>query len=185
MNEKKHLRPKTMYKTGQNDIFYTPGYGIEPIFRFTPKKWKIWEPCCGSGNIVNYYRDHGFNIIGTDIVNGLDFFTADPPPGTNCIITNPPFSKKNKIIERCIEIGLPFALLMPEEALVTEARSRLWEKCDLKLVIPRTRINFIEGKSIQFHCIWFCVGFEGIKHFEYVDLAKSGKSKNKQLKIEL
>ena len=181
------MRPKKKSKKGnKGDIMYTPHYGIEPIFNLTPKHWKIWEPSCGSGNIVNYYKDRGSQIIGTEIEKGydyfckkftppknlkelkwtnifagLDFFTTEPPAGTDCIITNPPYSMKTEFLARCIELNKPFALLMPYTASESMERNELWNSVDLEMIFTNKRIEFMSDtkSNIHFPTAWFCVGF--------------------------
>lgn len=49
-----------------------------------PKQTCIWEPACGDGHIINALSDMGYmNVIGTDIVTGTDYLTADKPGGSS------------------------------------------------------------------------------------------------------
>jgi tRNA1(Val) A37 N6-methylase TrmN6 len=58
------------------------------------------------------FKNEGFNVIHSHIDNGQDFLSYEPTEQYDAIITNPPFSIKNKIFERCIELNKPFCLLM-------------------------------------------------------------------------
>ena len=66
-----------------------------------PKQTCIWEPACGDGHIIKALNDMGYmNVIGTDIVNGTDYLTADKPGGVEFIITNPPFNRGEAFIRK-------------------------------------------------------------------------------------
>ena len=154
------MTPKKMSKKNNpGDNLYTPDYATEMIHQFTPEEWKIWEPACGTGNIVKYYQKQNYNIIGTDKETGQDFFKHTE--SCDCIITNPPYSIKTEWIERCLQLNKPFALLLPVSALGCNDRSKLWSQVDVELLIPNKRIEFMgDTKSnIHFDTVWFCVGF--------------------------
>ena len=59
----------------------------------------------------------GYNVIGSDITRGFDFLKNNMEQHFDMIITNPPYSLKDKFIEKCYEYGKPFALLLPLTAL--------------------------------------------------------------------
>lgn len=42
-----------------------------------------------------------------------DFFMTPKPDGVQCIISNPPFSKKKEVMDRIRELDLRFALILP------------------------------------------------------------------------
>jgi hypothetical protein len=75
------------------------------------------------------------------------------------LITNPPFSIKDKVIEKCLESGKPSALVLPIDALGGKRRHELYKKYNYPTVyIPSRRINYIsedgkETKSNHFHSI--------------------------------
>lgn len=63
---------------------------------------RIWDPCCGGGNIVTALREAGHSAYGTDVVRRVDdarwflgerdFLTGAPKlPLWNCLVMNPPF----------------------------------------------------------------------------------------------
>ena len=92
----------------------------------------IWEPAARNGNLSNYLRQHGYNVIASDlkyrgctdgsIVDGLDFLTTYPynkfkgaAAHLYVILTNPPYSLATEFIEHALEIlpegGLYIALM--------------------------------------------------------------------------
>ncbi|MFO8133200.1 MAG: hypothetical protein R6U10_04620, partial [Thermoplasmatota archaeon] len=62
-------------------------------------------------------------VVSTDLtpfstIEGPFDFLADKPNfNYDCIVTNPPFSRKDEFLEQCYAYGKPFALLMPLTAL--------------------------------------------------------------------
>ena len=86
------------YARHENDWYVEPRYAIDALLAAETFNGPIWDPACGSGNIVNACRDHGYPAIGTDIVQRgganllLDFLSPDlPTVHATHIITNPPF----------------------------------------------------------------------------------------------
>lgn len=107
----------------------------------------IWEPACGQNHMVNAIRNRGYQVIGTDILTGTDFLEVDIPDGVDWIITNPPFSKSEKFIERCIEHKKPFALLLKSQYWHAKKRMKLFQEYPPEYVLPLSwRPDFLMGK---------------------------------------
>ena len=71
---------------------------------------RVWLPFNDADSAWRYVlAERGFDVVVTD----GDFFTTDPPSGVQCIISNPPFSKKRDVMERIKELDLRFALILP------------------------------------------------------------------------
>lgn len=152
---------------GNSNDFQTPIYGIEPLLPYLKKSWVIWEPACGNGNIVNYLGSLGYNIIGTDILFNDNLYNYDfltwKPEVFDCIITNPPYSIKQKFLERCYKLGKPFALLLPLTTFETRKRQKLFRDNGIEVIFLPERINFEtpsgKGSSAWFATAWFTWGF--------------------------
>jgi len=75
------------------------------------------------------------------------------------LITNPPFSIKDQVIERCYESGKPSVLILPLDSLGGVKRHKLYKHYGHPLVyIPTRRINYISEngeytKGNHFHSI--------------------------------
>lgn len=158
-------------RISSHDSFYTPKWIVDVLVPFIPKNKIVWGPSCGEDHITDTLISHGIEAFGTDIITGHDFFTYKPDRHFDIIIENPAFSLKNEFLERCIEIGLPFALLMPLPALEGKIRGSLLSKInDLTLIIPDRRVAFIGAdKSPNFSSAWFCSGFNLGKQLIFVD----------------
>jgi hypothetical protein len=90
-------KPKLL-EAGHPDNFQTPGSAIECLLPYLPKEWLIWEPACGKGNLVRAFERQGYKVYGSDITEpyGKDFLHVDCK--VSAIITNPPFSIKEKFL---------------------------------------------------------------------------------------
>lgn len=169
MNSKK---PKLLMN-GHTDEIYTPDYALNPLLPFLKPEWIIWECAWGKGSLAKHLEKKGFKVIGEPYKDFLDKDFALNTEGFNCIITNPPYSKKEDFIERCFEIGKPFALLLPLTALEGQKRGKLFRKYGIQLIIPNKRINFITpngGKSSWFATAWFCYKLKLPKQLNFVEL---------------
>lgn len=157
---------------GRTDFFQTPDYAIQPIIEFIPKNYKIWEPACATGNIVNYFSRIGYSITGTDITNQINFFSSDMD--CDCIITNPPYSIKDKWIERCYTLGKPFMLLLPLTALEGKYRQSIYRKNGVEIILMNKRINYEtpsgKGKGAWFASAWFTYGFNMKNQITFLEI---------------
>lgn len=71
---------------------------------------KVWLPFRDQNSAwVKVLTEKGMDCVVTE----GDFFTTDPPEGVQCIISNPPFSKKKEVMERIKQLDLRFALILP------------------------------------------------------------------------
>ena len=71
---------------------------------------KVWCPFNDDNSVwPKVLQERGFEVVTTQ----GDFFTTEPPSGVQCIISNPPFSKKMKVMERIKKLDLRFALILP------------------------------------------------------------------------
>ena len=99
-------------KTSNNtlsDECYTPNEGILPLLSELSKD-KVYYDCTSgiSSNIVDCFNSNGYKCMPS---KGRDFLKDELPDGIDVIITNPPYSKKDKFIKRCYELKKPFALI--------------------------------------------------------------------------
>ena len=151
-----------IYTYKQQDEIFTPSNAILPLIPYLPSNAVIWE-CAEKetmdGNITKELRNVGFKVITTSIHNGTDFLTSTVPEGVTHIITNPAFSLKNEFLTRCYEIGLPFALLLPIQALDTKQRFNLYKTYGLQVMLFDKRISYIGSNgSPPFASCWISNG---------------------------
>ena len=158
-----------------SDELYTPEEAIKILLPYINKEWTIWECAWGKGDLANYLKKSGFKVIGNKDYDFLgDRFQNNIG---NCIITNPPYSIKDKFLKRCYDLGLPFALLMPITALEGIKRQELYKKYGIQILFPKRRIDFNGKKAPWFYTAWFCWGLNLPKDLMFVEEQSSGDKK--------
>jgi hypothetical protein len=94
------------------------------------------------------------HVIESDITHGLehDFRFAKCPDECDIIVTNPPYSLTVPFMERCIEIGKPWALLLPLQKLDTKKVRPLMEQSGASLYIVNGKPKWIrpDGTTVSF-----------------------------------
>ena len=132
----------------------------------------IWECACGKGNLVRELELHGYSVVGTDILTGTSFLGNWEPDKWDCIVTNPPYSLKQRFLERCYRLGKPFALLLPLTTLETPSRQALFREFGLEVIFFDKRINFEtpsgKGSGSWFATAWFTWGLGIGKEMTFV-----------------
>lgn len=167
------------YESGSiKDICQTPGYALEPLLPYLRSFRAIWEPACGEGILAEVLRERLLRVEATDISigEGFNFFEYECTY-YQAIVTNPPFADRISFMKRCVELGKPWALLMPTETVSLKSFIEIVMPLDPQLGIIwfSPRVNFKmpykkwEGSS-YFPVAWFTwnMGFEGNK-FIYMD----------------
>lgn len=155
------------------DHVATPRWVVEDIFnRINIKSFsKCWFPFDNYDSEFKLKADElNLNYWATHIYDEYnhDFFTTYPPKGTDLMISNPPFSEQNKVIERSfglIEAGYikSFALLLPLATLETTKRANIYEryKDKLSIIVFKKRIKFLGYKGVfDKACCWVCYNIE-------------------------
>ena len=151
-----------LYSKGKNDECYTPAYGVEPIIKYLDKNKIIWCPFdTDKSEFVRILKREGFKVVNSHISLGQDFYEYEPEEW-DIIVSNPPFTNKRKIFERCIQFGKPFALIMSNTWLNDSAPKQLFENIDLQLLMFDKRMEFIQedgmvNNKITFSSSYYCV----------------------------
>nr|DAT70430.1 MAG TPA: adenine-specific methyltransferase [Caudoviricetes sp.] len=149
-NNKGYLTAK---RDAASDECLTPRYVVEPIIKYLKQKGykKIWCPFDLDHSLyVRILKAEGFEVINTHIKTGGNFFEIDPGEiDFDCIVSNPPFTQKDKIIERLYAIGKPFAILLPQNSLQSKDRTPLFIKYGLEYLGFDKRACFYTNDKLQ------------------------------------
>ncbi len=148
---------KMLNRTNNNeksDECYTPEVAILPLIVFLNKD-KIYYECTSrlSNSIVKCLNKNNFKCLSS---GNRNFLIDDIPKNINIIITNPPFSKKDKFIKKCFESNKPFALLLPISSLQGQFRGKMFKKHGIELLVLNKRIDFTGKGAPHFGVAWFC-----------------------------
>lgn len=145
-------------KRGAFDELYTPMYAVEPItdaiFSATDVIWCPFDT--SESNIVKFFKERGYKVIHSHISEGKDFFQYEPDEHYDIIISNPPYSIKDQVLERCYQLGKPFALLLPITALEGSRRGKLFKSKGIDLLVLDKRVDFNGKGKCWFNTSWFC-----------------------------
>lgn len=157
-------------RTKESDECLTPRYVIEPILKYLKLNGfkKIWCPFDLEHSLyVRILKENGYNVVNTHILGGGDFLNINPDTiDFECIVSNPPFTLKDKILKRLYEINKPFAILLPIQSLQSKERTKLFIKYGLQLLSFDKRACFYTNNDLSkikfgnhFASAYFCKDF--------------------------
>jgi len=107
----------------------------------------------------------GKSVIHSHIAEGKDFFLWEPEQHYDCIISNPPYSKKDAVFQRLFALGKPWAMLVPANGLFdSKARFSMFSNHGIQLLVPDGRTKFIGPDSKitfapPFQAVYACWNF--------------------------
>lgn len=153
-----YLKAKT---TKESDETYTPAYAIKPILKYIPKDKIVWCPFdTQESEYVKLIQKNGNTVIFSHIDEGKDFFSYEPEK-YDCIVSNPPFSLKDKVLKRLYELDMPYAILLPIPSLQGQKRFPYIKDCEA--LIFDKRINYYKDyktkevqKGVSFGSFYLC-----------------------------
>lgn len=146
---------------GGFDELYTPMYGVVPILKYLKPNSKILCPFdTEKSSYYEAFTRNGHIVTATHQWDGKDFFdyTPEDVKDFDYIISNPPFSVKDDVLQHLYKLKKPFAMLMPINTLEGVRRSKMFKEYGIQVLVLDKRINFMEekGKSSYFNTSYFC-----------------------------
>lgn len=144
----------------KKDEYYTKEYAILPIIKYLKAGSTVWCPfdTCES-NYVKMLEKNGFSVVYGHIWDGKDFFEYEPQH-YDYVISNPPYSLRQPILERLYLLKKPFAMLINVSGLFdSKKRFELFKNNPFELMVFNKRINYINTdnkKSPPFASIYIC-----------------------------
>ncbi len=97
-----------------NDLYETPLEATLALLAVERLPSILFEPCCGRGAITRVLRAHGHTVHSFDLVDygspdqdsaARDFLLErELPPGTQGLVTNPPYKLANEFVAHAIEL---------------------------------------------------------------------------------
>lgn len=132
-----------------SDECLTPYYGVEPILEYIPRTKIIWCPFDKEWSaFVQLLKQNGNEVIHSHIDDGKDFFEYEPD-NYDMIVSNPPFSCKDKVLKRCYELSKPFMLLLPANSIQSKYRVNLFIEYGLELLVFDLRIDYHTNMNME------------------------------------
>ena len=145
-------------KFNEKDEYYKPPILVNAILPFVDKSATVWCPFdTEQSEFVIALRNNGNTVIASHIWNGQDFFEFEPSK-YDCIISNPPFSKKLEVLERLYKLNKPFAMVMGLPILNYQEVGNFFVNKDLQLLIVDKKVSF-DGNTASFNNSYFCHNF--------------------------
>lgn len=151
--------------TSSGDEQMTPRYAVLPIIKYLRPNSLVWCPFdTKDSEFVKVLLENDFRVIFThkdDVDNKGDFFKQHYYKDVDYIISNPPFSIKDQVLEKLDYLDIPFMILLPLNSLQGQKRYKFLEK-GIQLLAFDKRINFIKDgelrKGSPFASAYFCKG---------------------------
>ena len=170
----------TAIKQSNTDEWYTTREGVELIVPFLVRGGytKILCPFDKSdSNYVKVLSEHGFDVTFSHIETGTDFFNIENLSEYDAIVSNPPFSKRQAILEKLFASGKPFAMILNFNGLFdSKSRWELFKANDFELIVPKGRLHFFnedcKGNSPNFQSVYVCKGMTD-KQIDFCELQEN------------
>lgn len=115
------------------------------------------------------YREFGYNVIAKDIAIrpptttvSDDFLNSNPPEVFDWIVTNPPFAGKVQFLIKALNLGRPFAMLLPLLTLSSNGLEDMSIDNRLHVLMVKPTPKFL-NKGVWKHptdCAWFIGNFD-------------------------
>ena len=96
---------------------------------------------------IKTLKEEGYNVVRSSLKDGQDFFTYEPDKW-DIIVSNPPFSNKDKVLERLYSFEKPFAILLPLNSLQGKTRFKFFKQ-GIQLLSFDSRISFHKPDSMD------------------------------------
>ena len=140
----------------EKDEYYTPRILVKPILQFVKPNSTVWCPFdTKDSEFVIALKESGHNVIYSHIWLGQDFFQYEPKEQYDCIISNPPFTRKLEVFDRLYKLGKPFAMICGLPILNYQEVGEFFLDKELQLLIVDKKVSF-DGNTASFNNSYFC-----------------------------
>lgn len=163
-------------KFNVKDEYYTPKILVDAILPFVPIEYTVWCPFdTKDSEFVIAFQERGNKVVYSHIWLGQDFFTYEPDE-YDCIISNPPFTRKLEVLDRLYKLNKPFAVVLGLPILNYQEVGEFFVGKDLQLLIVDKKVSF-DGNTASFNNSYFCHGLLP-KDIMFVHLEHNNSGKN-------
>lgn len=138
----------------KNDDYETSKEILTDLLPFIEDYKIVYDPFYCNGKVIEEWKE-----LNKDCINEKkDAFNREHPENYDIIISNIPFSCKEKCLELGLKLNKPFILLMPIDSLGSKWIKKYFN--DLQFIIPSGRYNFLKKglktKGCWFDTMWIC-----------------------------
>lgn len=146
----------------EDNELYSPYYITDHIIKYLPKNEIIWTPFdCEWSAFYQRLNEEGYKVVRSSLQDGQDFFEYEPDEW-DIIVSNPPFSLKDKVLERLYSFNKPFAVLLPLNSLQGKTRYRYFKQ-GIQILSFDARVSYHDKdhmdsvvKGSPFATAYFC-----------------------------
>lgn len=137
-----------------NDEYYTQPETVKELVEMLdlPDDYIIWCPFDKENSEFVKQLSKKWKVVYSHIDNGQDFYNYEPEKW-DIIISNPPFSKKRILIERCMSFNKPFILLYGA-TIFSQSMGNTLNKCDFWFIQKSCKFIKDGGGYKKFQCCW-------------------------------
>lgn len=112
----------------EDNELYSPYYITDHIIKYLQKDKTIWTAFDEEWSaFYQKLKEEGFNVVRSSLQEGEDFFEYEPEQW-DILVSNPPFSLKDKVLERLYSFNKPFAILLPLNSLQGKTRYKYFKQ---------------------------------------------------------
>lgn len=131
----------------KSDEWYTPADAIYPILKYIRPNSVIWCPFDKEESLfVKILRKEGHSVFCTHIEKGQDFLQIDLSNACNYIISNPPFSLRQKVLIKLFDMQKPFMMLMNTNGIFdSKTRWNLFKNNNFSIIYLEGRVKYNGG----------------------------------------
>lgn len=140
-----------------DDSYETPAVATQALLRVEKLPHFLWEPCCGSGKIVDVLRAAGHVVLGSDLVDAgrddlfsrRDFLMEHKAPnGCEVIVTNPPFKLAEEFVLHALALCPRVIMLLRLAFYESDRRTLMLESMGLaRIHCFRKRLPMMHRKG--------------------------------------
>jgi hypothetical protein len=151
---------RSSFKRVPRDFYPTPFKAVPPLIPYLRGVRTFAEPCAGDGALVRHLEGVGLRCVSAgDIATGQDALGCDNYGDADVIITNPPFSRENRVLVCKLfthfrEIG-PTWLLLPADWMHNQWAAPFMPSCTD--IVSIGRVCWVEGtkKNSMENFAWY------------------------------
>lgn len=119
------------------DCYETPAVAVQALLKVEKLPKYIWEPACGSGNIVRALEAAGHEVVASDLHDygvgkpGIDFIKGKFIQIDGAIVTNPPYQLAQQFVEKALTLSPLVVMLLRLAFYESRRRSSILDRGQL------------------------------------------------------
>jgi len=149
-------RPTGRFLDPLHDHYETPMGAWKELLEAIPslRRRKLWDPFYCKGATGAHWTSLR---VPHFVCSKGDFFRQIRKQDFDIVVTNPPFTTKQVVLDVLVSCGKPFIVLLRTSVLFSK-----WFRLLVpvfKLVVPSRQVDFVgaRGQKLSFGCVFVCV----------------------------